>query len=145
MDHPIVLDFAETVEDLRACYGLMHQLRPHLTGEDEFIGRWQRQKSSGYRLLRLLQDGEPVALAGFRVQENLIHGLHLYVDDLVTDEKARHSGYGQMMMNRLKEEARQLCCGKLLLDTPLDNRLGHRFYYREGLAITAFRFLVTIE
>ena len=135
----------ETEEDARACYELMRELRPHLASKDVFIERWRRQKSRGYRLLILRQDEQPVALAGFRLQENLVHGLHLYVDDLVTCEKVRSSGYGQIMMDRLKEEARKLSCKKLLLDTPLSNVLGHRFYYRQGLFATAFRFTWTIE
>jgi ribosomal protein S18 acetylase RimI-like enzyme len=138
------LNYVETEEEVRACYELMRELRPHLVSEDAFIERWRRQKLGGYRLLVLRQDGLPVALAGFRLQENLVHGLHLYVDDLVTREKSRSSGYGQIMMDRLKEEASRSSCEKLLLDTPLSNVLGHRFYYRQGLLATAFRFTIAI-
>lgn len=128
MKCPVEPDCVETGDDARTCFPLMRELRPHLVSEDAFIERWQRQKSSGYRLLRLQESGAPVALAGFRLQENLVHGLHLYVDDLVTREQVRGRGHGRVLMDRLKEEARRLCCGKLLLDTPLDNVLGHRFY-----------------
>jgi GNAT superfamily N-acetyltransferase len=135
MHGAVDLDYVETEEDARACYELMRELRPHLVSENAFIERWQRQRSSGYRLLMLRQDALPVALAGFRLQENLVHGLHLYVDDLVTHEKVRSSGYGRLMMDRLKEEAHEFSCEKLLLDTPLSNVLGHRFYYRQGAVL----------
>ncbi len=134
----------ETEADARACYPLMHQLRPHLDGEREFITRWRRQTAVGYRLLALWRQDRPVALAGFRVQDNLMHGVHLYVDDLVTDQALRGSGYGQRLMERLSEEARVLGCAKLILDTPLTNTLGHRFYYRQGLLATALRFNLPI-
>jgi GNAT superfamily N-acetyltransferase len=145
MNRPVDLDYVETEKEARTCFELLRELRPHLASEDAFVEQWQRQKTSGYRLLMLRQGEALLALAGFRLQENLVHGLHLYVDDLVTRESARSSGYGQIMMNRLKEEARRLCCEKLLLDTPLNNVLGHRFYYREGLFATALRFSLTIE
>lgn len=123
-----------------SCYGLMRQLRPHLASQAEFVERWRRQAAAGYRLLALWQGATPVALAGFRVQFNLVHGLHLYVDDLVTDESARSNGHGKALMERLEAEGRAYGCTKLVLDTPLSNTLGHRFYYRQGLLATALRF-----
>ena len=44
-------------------------------------------------------------------------------------------------MDRLKEETRGIGSNKLLLDCRLSNFLGHRFYYRQGLPATAFRFI----
>ncbi|MDR3519084.1 MAG: GNAT family N-acetyltransferase [Azospirillaceae bacterium] len=130
--------------EVAACYGLMRQLRPHLLSEPEFVERWRRQTGAGYCLLAIWNGPRPVALAGYRVQDNLMHGRHFYVDDLVTDEALRGSGLGHALMNRLKAEARALGCAKLLLDTPLSNRLGQRFYEREGLSATALRFSITL-
>jgi GNAT superfamily N-acetyltransferase len=127
------------------CYPLMKQLRPHLATEGEFIERWHRQRMAGYRLLGLWCGGKLVALAGFRVIENLVHGMHLYVDDLVTTEEARGRGHGAELLRRLRAEGRLLGCAKLLLDTPLANVLAHRFYYRNGLLATALRFAEVLE
>lgn len=138
------LRFADEEADVIRCFELMRQLRPHLATEHEFVDRWHRQREAGYRLIALWQDQNPVALAGFRVQENLVHGVHLYVDDLVTDEAARSSGFGHVLMDRLKEEGRALGLEKLILDTPLTNVLGHRFYHREGLLARALRFYVSL-
>ncbi|QCP49557.1 GNAT family N-acetyltransferase [Trinickia violacea] len=132
--------YADTQEDVTLCYALMRQLRPHLASEREFVERWRRQSADGYRLLAIWQGTQPVALAGFRVQENLIHGRFFYVDDLVTDESQRGSGQGQLLMDRLKSEARSLDCAKLVLDTALANSLGQRFYFRQGLLARALRF-----
>ncbi len=134
----------ETSGDLRACFELMRELRPHLKTFEEFVERWSRQRVSGYRLTVLMDGDCPVALAGFRIQENLVHGRHLYVDDLVTLGSTRGNGYGKVIMDELKAEARRLNCSKLALDTPVTNFRGHRFYYREGLAATAFRFTMDI-
>jgi GNAT superfamily N-acetyltransferase len=123
----------------------MKQLRPHLATEAEFVERWRRQRAAGYCLLGLWCERQLVALAGFRVSENLVHGMHLYVDDLVTTEAARGQGHGAELLRRLRAEARASGCGKLLLDTPLANVLGHRFYYRNGLLATALRFAQVLE
>lgn len=138
------LRYADREADVAQCFHLIRQLRPHLASENEFIERWRRQQADGYRLLVLWNAGRPVALAGFRVQDNLVHGRHLYVDDLVTDETLRGSGYGRRLMDRLKEEGRGLGLDKLILDTPLANVLGHRFYYREGLVARSLRFSVPL-
>lgn len=124
----------------RRCYSLMAQLRPHLTSVEEFVARYRRQRADGYRLLALHEGPRVLALAGYRVQENLVHGRFLYVDDLVTDAALRGAGHGGKLLDRLKQEAHRLDCAKLVLDTPLSNALGQRFYFRHGLLATALRF-----
>lgn len=130
--------------DTGICYLLMRQLRPHLASESEFEARWRRQCGAGYRMMGLWLDGKLVCLAGFRVIENLVHGVHLYVEDLVTSEEARGRGTGSILLKRLQEEARAQGCAKLLLDTQLSNALAHRFYYRNGMLATALRFAMTV-
>jgi ribosomal protein S18 acetylase RimI-like enzyme len=127
------------------CFPLMQQLRPHLSSEAEFAARWCRQQAAGYRLAGLWEGGRLLALAGFRIIENLVHGAHLYVDDLVTSEEARGQGHGARLLQHLREESRALGCQNLLLDTPLSNVLAHRFYYRQGLLGTALRFSAVLE
>jgi len=137
----------QMVEDeahARRCYPLMVQLRPHLTSEDEFVTRWQRQSLNGYRLLALHAESSILALAGYRTQENLVYGRFLYVDDLVTDASLRSAGHGAALIARLKQDALVLGCAKLVLDTPLSNALGHRFYFRQGLLASALRFSLPI-
>lgn len=128
-----------------ACFPLMRQLRPHLETEDVFVARWRRQSAeAGYGLLAVWGERGPLALAGYRLMENLIHGRFLYVDDLVTDAAARGGGHGGRLLDQLKREGRDLGCAKLVLDTALDNVLGHRFYYRNGLLAQALRFNVPL-
>ncbi|MFP1734449.1 GNAT family N-acetyltransferase [Lonsdalea quercina] len=131
--------------DVRASFRLIKQLRPHLSSEDEFWLRWQRQTGEGYILDGLFIDDVLVALAGYRIQENLVHGRFFYVEDLVTSEEQRSCGYGESMMSYLSEQARSSGCGKLVLDTPLSNSLGHRFYFRCGLLATSLRFNIPVE
>jgi ribosomal protein S18 acetylase RimI-like enzyme len=126
--------------DIAACYSLMRALRPHLSSEAEFIERWRRQSVEGYAIVALWRVQRPVALAGFRVQENLVHGRFLYVDDLVTDESERRHGHGARLLDHLKAEGRARGCRKLVLDTAIENILAHRFYYRQGLLALSLRF-----
>lgn len=131
--------------DVLKCFQLMRQLRPHLTSGTEFFERFQRQVGDGYQLAAMFDGCDPVALAGYRVLENLVHGRYLYVDDLVTDASRRSAGHGERLMAYLRGQAQTLGCSKLVLDTPLSNSLGHRFYFRCGLLASSLRFSVPIE
>jgi len=131
---------AETAAEIAACFPVMVQLRPHLAGAEELVARVTRQREEGYRLLAEWRDGTPVALAGYRFTENLIHGRFVYVDDLVTDGTDRSTGLGARLLSAVAEIAREQGIARLVLDTALDNVLAHRFYYRQGLLARALRF-----
>lgn len=136
----VALRYLDHEDEVRASYPLMRQLRPQLDSAQELVQRWQHQRTQGYRLLALWSGTQPLGLAGFRVQDNLVHGRFVYVDDLVIDASCRSQGFGRMLMDALKAEAKALGCSKLLLDATMGNALGHRFYYRQGLLATALRF-----
>jgi GNAT superfamily N-acetyltransferase len=89
--------------DITACFALMRALRPQLSSEAEFVERWRRQSEQGYSILALWRAQHAVALAGFRVQENFVHGRFLYVDDLVADESERRQGHGARLRPRLSQ------------------------------------------
>lgn len=131
---------AETPDALRACYAVMAELRPHLAGEDDFLARVDRMRAGGYRLLALRRGAATVALAGYRVQENLVYGRFLYVDDLVTAQGERGGGHGARLLDALALRATELGCARLVLDTGLGNALAQRFYFRQGLLTGALRF-----
>ncbi len=130
----------ETEDQLRACYPVMKELRPHLESEDEFVARVARQAAQGYRILAAWDGGEVVALAGYRLQENLVYERFLYVDDLVACEKQRGRRWGARLLERLSAYAERAACARLVLDTGLSNALAQRFYFREGLLPGAMRF-----
>lgn len=132
-------------QTVRRCFDLMHKLRQNLSSADDFVGYWERQRRRGYRLAAQFQGEVPVILAGFRIRENLVHGRYLYVDDLIADSAVRNQGGGTIMMQHLIATANAKRCTKILLDTPVSNVGAQRFYYRQGLTITAFRFGAPLE
>ncbi|WAB95742.1 MULTISPECIES: GNAT family N-acetyltransferase [Pseudomonas] len=144
---PSVLDLNDTAlrpldstQDLRSAFPVMQQLRPHLTSEADFISRIERMRVDGYRLIGAYDSGVLVALAGYRLQENLVYGAFLYVDDLVTAEAQRGGHWGSRLLQGLERLARASGCARLVLDTGLANARAQRFYFREGLLTGALRF-----
>ncbi|MCL4664584.1 GNAT family N-acetyltransferase [Burkholderia multivorans] len=127
------MNHLDSEQDYEAAFGVMRELRPHLADAAAFAAQVRRQAAHGYRLLAVWQDGQVAALAGYRVQENLLYGRFLYVDDLVTTAGARQHGLGAMLIGALRDEARRQQCANFVLDTGLGNARAQRFYFRQGL------------
>jgi GNAT superfamily N-acetyltransferase len=130
---------AETPEAIASCYPVMSQLRPHVP-EADFVVRVQRQQATGYRLAFVAADSRVTAVAGFRFTENLVWGLHCFVDDLVTDETLRSQGHGQALFEWLVERAREAGCAEFHLDSGVQRFDAHRFYFARRMAITSYHF-----
>jgi ribosomal protein S18 acetylase RimI-like enzyme len=133
-----------TEAEVRACFPVMHDLRPMLTGPEELVERVFRQFGQGYHLLAAWEGEAVVGAAGYRMQENLIRGRFCYVDDLVVAETHRRLGLGAQLLDACAEEARFAGCRRLTLDTALDNFLGQRFYFRYGMLPASLRFGVDL-
>jgi GNAT superfamily N-acetyltransferase len=64
----------------------------------------------------------------------------LYVDDLVTDEAHRSSGWGRQLLRWLTDEARRHACAKLVLDSGVQRVDAHRFYLANGMTLFGHHF-----
>ena len=132
---------ADSDADLRRCYAVMRQLRPHFEQQDAFIAQVRRQMAQERWRLAFVEDGDEVAaVAGFRLLECLATGKTLYVDDLVTSEDRRSQGHGENLMRWLEAHARKLGCQTFSLDSGTQRTGAHRFYFRMGMTIPSFHF-----
>ena len=144
VDKPqISITHAEDRDSLSGCHPVMVQLRPHLT-TDDFVTQSLRQMQDGYRLARAEVAGKVVALAGYRIMENLAWGRFLYVDDLVTAEGARSHGVGAAIFDFLVRTAREAGCAELHLDSGVQRFGAHRFYFAQRMAITSYHFAMKL-
>lgn len=134
-----MIRIASTDEEIRGCFPVMVQLRPHLD-EADFVHRIRRQMAGGYALGYLEDEGEVRAVAGFRLMDNLFAGRVLYVDDLVTDESTRSRGYGKTLLDWLIERARAEGCDSLELDSGVQRFDAHRFYLTNRMVISSHHF-----
>ncbi len=105
-----------------------------------FLERVRLQQRTGYRLVALSEGDEPIAVAGFRIGENLAWGRFLYVDDLVTLPWARSRGFGSQLLSWLAEFARSEGAQSIQLDSAKGRVDAHRFYEREGLELASCHF-----
>jgi GNAT superfamily N-acetyltransferase len=140
-----LIRIAQTEEDLRRTFPVMVQLRPHFD-LPTYLAQVERQrKNTGYQVALVEDLGRVVAVAGFRIQEMLFAGKHLYVDDLVTDSAERSRGHGRRLLQWLLELARQNGCRELQLDSGVQRHEAHRFYFREGMHVSSYHFRLKLR
>jgi GNAT superfamily N-acetyltransferase len=123
----------------------MPGIRREGASRDEFVQQVDdRQRPAGYRLVGSVVDDATAALAvaGFRVGDNLAWGHHLYIDDLSTLPAARQQGHAAALLAWLHEEAERLRCDQVHLDSGVGtNRVSaHRLYFDLGYRISSHHF-----
>jgi len=135
---------AATDEQIRRCFPVIAQLRPHL-GEAEFVHQVRRQQRAGYQLAFLTGQSKVKAVAGYRFSESLSWGKYIYVDDLVTGEEFRSHGFGQQLFAWLVKQARAHGCGQFHLDSGVQRFGAHRFYLASRMDIVAHHFSMNLR
>ncbi len=85
---------------LKRAEGVHRQLRTALPADYE--GKMKRVFAGGARMCVATEGGAVRGVAVYRISENTFEGLHLYVDDLVTDEKLRSKGVGRALLEHLQ-------------------------------------------
>ena len=134
-----MIRLATTDDEVRRCFPVMVQLRPHLD-EPGFLTRVRKQMAGGFELAFVEDEGAVQAVAGFRLMDNLFSGRVLYVDDLVTDETARSRGYGKQLLDWLIDRAKNDGCASLELDSGVQRFDAHRFYLTNRMVISSHHF-----
>lgn len=129
------IQLATDSQQIRSCYKIMQQLRPHLTSPQQFVEQVQRQIHEGYHLAYIENHGEVRALAGFRFLEFLAWGKVIYIDDLVSDIATRRNGYGTKMLKWVINEAKKGQCDQVHLDSGPQRHEAHGLYLNHGFKI----------
>lgn len=135
---------AATDPDIRRCFPVVAELRPHLSPAD-FVSRIRRLQDAGYHLAYLEDEGEIRAVAGFWLRENLAWGKHLYLDDLVTAGARRSAGWGGRLFDWVVEQARAGGCAELHLDSGVQRHGAHRFYLARRMDIISHHFAMKLS
>lgn len=137
----MITRLAESDVDLEKVSRVMLQLRTWFSKET-LIARIKQQQRSGYQVAYVESEGDVLCVAGFVVGTKLAWGKHIYVDDLITDDRHRSEGAGAHMIDWLKSHARALGCEQLHLDSGVQRFAAHRFYLREGFNIESHHFSI---
>jgi GNAT superfamily N-acetyltransferase len=140
----VIIDINDQLGNIKSHDWLMkaevvhRQLRPFLP--KDYLTKMQRVFSGGGRMCVFVEGYHVTGVAVYRVYEDTANGQHMYVDDLISDEAKRSTGIGKALMRHLQNVARELRCEKFTLDSGTHRQQAHKFYFREGMVVTAFHF-----
>lgn len=130
----------QTKADLEKCYPVLKELRPHLSFEDYISIYEQSHASDGYEIAAIEVKNQILAVMGYRFLSDFVRGKHVYVDDLVSTEKARSQGLGAELLKFAESVAEETGCKSLRLCTGIENERGVKFYDRNGWTKRAFAY-----
>lgn len=128
---------------LQQAESVHRQLRPQLM--PEYVGQMQRVFAGGARMLVAVDDGFVLGLTVWRILEKTFSRSELYIDDLITDAGHRSTGVGKALLGCCEAKARDAGCTQLTLDSGTPRLKAHKFYFREGLQITSFHFVKSLD
>ena len=144
------IQIAKNSETIALCWEAMHLLRPHLVKE-EFVGTVTEMIGSGYTLAYIpdgARMGSPsgeraVAAIGFRELHFLLHGKHIYIDDLTTLPGGRDKGHAGMLSTMSSASLASRGINVVTLDSGPARHDAHRLYLNKGFTIASHHFLRT--
>lgn len=134
-----MLCMAVTDTDIENCFDVINELRPHLV-KDQFVETVRSMENQGFKLAFVQVDSQVVAVAGYRIYNNLYMGKHCYIDDFVTASAYRSKGYGEKMIAWLRHQALQAGCDFSHLNSGTHRGRAHKFYFDQGFTIASYHF-----
>lgn len=136
MKNSIVLE-SNDPKKLTEFYELLKELRPHLTF-DAFRQTFnEAEKTSGYKMVGIEDESGLVALMGYRILHDFVHGKHVYIDDLVSRAASRSKGHGTILLKHAEEIAKENDCTNLRLCTGIENEAGKKLYQKNNWNLRA--------
>ncbi|QQK81493.1 GNAT family N-acetyltransferase [Salicibibacter cibi] len=109
-------------------FPIMNQLRSHLNEKEYVELVAEAREKDMYRLFALYDQGEIVAVTGFKPMITLYYGRFIWVCDLVTDATKRSKGYGEKLLSFVHEWALKNNYESVALSSGLQRYDAHRFY-----------------
>lgn len=136
----IRIDEVVNSADITDTHEVMSELRPGYTRDcyRQFVA--EQLLGNGVRMAALREGDTVKAVVTFRISASLAWGKFIYVDDLVTMQNGRSSGFGKTLLDWVCDRGREAGCAELHLDSGVQRHAAHRFYLRERMDIVFYHF-----
>ncbi len=128
------------LKELYTAYTVVSQLRTELSYED-YEDLIYDMRHMEYKMFGVFEKEKLITYAGVAIQTNLYHKRHLYVFDLVTDEKFRGKKYGEMMLEYLHDYAKLGMCESIVLSSGFAREDAHKFYEKHDFLKKSYMFV----
>lgn len=117
-----------TESEWTEAFPIMNQLRTHLNHKEYIALVAEAKEKDMYKLFALYDQGDIVAVTGFKPMITLYYGRFVWVCDLVTDTRKRSKGYGEKLLSFVHEWTVEHNYNSVALSSGLQRYDAHRFY-----------------
>lgn len=94
-----------------------------------------------YECIGMYFEGELIGISGLWYSTRHYIGNTVEADHVVIDERFRNKGLGQKLFDWLHTYTKSKGCDSIELNTYVENRKSHKFYYNLGYEIYGFHML----
>jgi GNAT superfamily N-acetyltransferase len=94
-----------------------------------------------YECIGMYSEGELIGISGLWYSTRHYIGKTVEADHVVIDERFRSQGLGKKLFDWIHEYTQSKGCGAIELNTYVENRKSHKFYYKLGYEIYGFHML----
>ncbi len=126
----------ESIEEAKKHFPIIQEVRTHLDIET-YLETLVAAREQGYKMLGLFEDNHCLAIMGYRMIVDFVHGKHLYIDDLVVTSKRRGQGLGPVLLSHAEELAKEQNCLQVRLCTGIDSQRAKNFYEKNNWNLRA--------
>ena len=98
-----------------------------------------------YECIGLYFEGELIGISGLWYSTRHYIGKTVEPDHVIIDEKYRNNGLGKKFFHWIHNHTQSKGCEAIELNTFVENRKSHRFYYNEGYEIFGFHMLKVLR
>jgi ribosomal protein S18 acetylase RimI-like enzyme len=123
--------------EIQQCREVAFLLRPHLDKNNWSSMISEMMKNEKYSIAGIMDNGQCVAFAGYRVMTSLHSGHIIYIDDLCTLESYRGKGLASQLLEHVKVLAVSKNMDAVVLDTNFNNNTAQKLYLKSGYQLAA--------
>lgn len=127
------------LKDIEILIPTLLELRPNLnriTVKQKLIN----QLEEGYQIVFIGNDKLAFAIAGFRTLNFFFSGKTLYIDDLVTNSNHKRNGYAGLLLDWIKDYAKENKYDHVSLDSGFQRKDAYRLYLNKGFEVESLHF-----
>lgn len=98
-----------------------------------------------YECVAMYDDKKMIGISGLWYSTRHYIGKSVEPDHVIIDEKYRGNGLGKTFFEWIYEYTKNKGCTGIELNTFVDNRKSHKFYYNEGFEIYGFHMVKVLR
>lgn len=145
IENSLLIKELVSIDEIEAAYPLIHQVRDQMSFETYISYFEEMKRLSNFKIIAAIIDEKIVGLAGYWMAVMLYCGRYIQISNLVVDQNFQSRGIAKKILYHIEKIGKELGCSKIVLDSYVENKRSHPFFFREGFHIRGFHFMKDVS